>query len=82
MEKTDVVKVELEVPIKLWDTLRWYIEFTDYWISNDEEEKVCKDYIVDSLRCILQSEADSGVPDAARFIAKELKEHLEPFKEC
>jgi len=76
MSNPETVKVEIEIPKKLWEALTWYIRLTEYWISNDEEERVCKKYIVDSLRQILDCEAHNGAQDAARFIERELKERL------
>ena len=55
---TETVKVEAEIPQKLWRALSWYLRLTGFWISNDNEKESMNRLVVYALEGFLEIEAD------------------------
>ena len=74
--KGETVRLNIEIPEKLYDVFTWYLKKTSYWVCNDWEKKTVCDTINQLIKDYLEMEA--GHPtDAEDCLKEEFKHKLD-----
>jgi hypothetical protein len=73
---TEKVKVEIELPEKIYNALEWYVRNTKYWVFNDHKDKSISQFCEYCVKWVLEAEAND--PQMAyNFVRNELSEQLD-----
>ena len=73
---SETVKLELEIPKKVWSCLTWYMRNTIHWCGDEHEERAVTGYINQMIKDYLEAEADHPT-DAEDYIKHVMRnEHL------
>lgn len=67
------VSINVDIKPDLYAVLKWYAQYTMYWVSNDYEKQAVDQLINESIRSFLEAELNSGFTYAQDMLKEEFR---------